>query len=85
MPTLSNLAVRDIETVLHPNTNLATLPQTGPLILERGEGCFVYDTDGKAYLEGMAGLWCTSLGYGNEELADTAAAQMRKLPYSHLF
>ena len=30
MPTLSNLAVRDIETVLHPNTNLATLPQVGP-------------------------------------------------------
>jgi 4-aminobutyrate---pyruvate transaminase len=85
MPTLSNLAVRDIETVLHPNTNLATLPQVGPLILERGEGCWVYDTDGKAYLEGMAGLWCTSLGYGNEELVEAAAAQMRKLSYSHLF
>jgi 4-aminobutyrate---pyruvate transaminase len=85
MPTLSNLAVRDIETVLHPNTNLATLPQTGPLILERGEGCWVYDTEGKPYLEGMAGLWCTSLGYGNEELVEAAAAQMRKLSYSHLF
>src|SRR5215207_423557 len=85
MPTLSNLAVRDIETVLHPNTNLATLPQVGPLILERGQGCWVYDTDGKPYLEGMAGLWCTSLGYGNEELVEAAAAQMRKLSYSHLF
>ena len=85
MPQLSNLAVRDIETVLHPNTNLATLPQTGPLILERGAGCWVYDTDGKAYIEGMAGLWCTSLGYGNEELVETAAAQMRKLAYGHLF
>src|SRR5215204_1877977 len=85
MPALSNLAVRDIETVLHPNTNLATLPQVGPLILERGKGVWLYDTDGKGYLDGMAGLWCTSLGYGNEELVETAAAQMRKLSYSHLF
>jgi len=33
----------------------------------------------------MAGLWCTALGYGNEELVEAAAAQMRKLPFSHLF
>jgi 4-aminobutyrate--pyruvate transaminase len=85
MATLSNLVARDIETVLHPNTNLATLPQTGTLIIERGEGCWVTDNEGKRYLEGMAGLWCTSLGYGNEELVETAAAQMRKLSYAHLF
>jgi 4-aminobutyrate---pyruvate transaminase len=85
MPALSNLAVRDIETVAHPYTNLATLPQVGPLIIERGKGCWVYDTEGKPYLEGMAGLWCASLGYGNEELVETAAAQMRKLSYAHLF
>jgi 4-aminobutyrate--pyruvate transaminase len=85
MPTLSNLAVRDIETVLHPNTNLATLPEVGPLIFERAKGVWVYDTDGKGYIDGMAGLWCTSLGYGNEELVETAAAQMRKLSYAHLF
>jgi 4-aminobutyrate---pyruvate transaminase len=85
MTTLSNIVARDIETVLHPNTNLATLPQTGTLIIERGEGCWVTDNQGKRYLEGMAGLWCTSLGYGNEELVETAAAQMRKLSYAHLF
>jgi 4-aminobutyrate--pyruvate transaminase len=82
---LSNLAVRDIETVAHPYTNLATLRENGPLILERGQGVYVYDTDGKAYIEGMAGLWCTALGYGNEELVEAAAAQMRKLPFAHLF
>jgi 4-aminobutyrate---pyruvate transaminase len=85
MTILSNLAMRDIETLAHPNTNLATLRDTGPLVLEHGKGVFVYDSDGKAYLEGMAGLWCTALGYGNEELADTAAAQMKKLPFSHLY
>jgi 4-aminobutyrate--pyruvate transaminase len=85
MPTLSNAVKRDIETVLHPYTNLATLPETGTLILERGEGCFVIDNEGRRYLEGMAGLWCTALGYGNEELVEAAATQMRKLSYSHLF
>src|SRR5712672_2727127 len=81
----SNLAVRDIETLAHPYTNLATMRDTGPLVLERGQGVFVYDSDGKAYIEGMAGLWCTALGWGNEELVEAAAAQMRKLPFGHLF
>jgi 4-aminobutyrate--pyruvate transaminase len=85
MPPLSNLAVRDIETLIHPYTQLAALRETGPLILERGKGVFVYDSEGKAYIEGMAGLWCTALGYGNEELVEAAAAQMRKLPFAHLF
>jgi 4-aminobutyrate---pyruvate transaminase len=82
---LSNLAVRDIETIAHPYTNLATLRDSGPLILERGQGVFVYDTEGKAYIEGMAGLWCTALGYGNAELVEAATAQLRKLPFGHLF
>ena len=85
MAVLSNLAVRDIETLVHPYTNLATLRETGPLILERGQGVWVYDTDGKGYIEGMAGLWCTALGHGNEELIEAASAQMRKLSFAHLF
>jgi 4-aminobutyrate--pyruvate transaminase len=82
---LSNLAVRDIETLVHPYTNLATHRETGPLVLESGKGIFVYDSNGKEYIEGMAGLWCTALGYSNQELVDTAAEQMRKLPFTHLF
>jgi 4-aminobutyrate---pyruvate transaminase len=70
---------------VHPYTNLASFRGTGPLIFERGQGVFVYDTEGKPYIEGMAGLWCTSLGYGNEELVEAAAAQMRKLSFAHLF
>ena len=81
----SNLASRDIETLIHPYTNLATFRETGPLIIERGQGIYLYDTSGKSYIDGMAGLWCTALGWGNEELAETAAAQMRKLAFAHLF
>src|SRR6202030_1710455 len=82
---LSNLATRDVETLVHPYTNLSGFRDTGPLIVERGQGVYVYDTDGKPYIEAMAGLWCTALGYGNEELVEAAAAQMRKLSYGHLF
>jgi 4-aminobutyrate--pyruvate transaminase len=85
MPPLSNLATRDVETLVHPYVNLASFRDNGPLIIERGQGVYVYDTEGKAYIEGMAGLWCTALGYGNEELVEAAATQMRKLSFAHLF
>ncbi|WP_137390710.1 aminotransferase [Rhodoligotrophos defluvii] len=85
MTQLSNLAVRDIETLIHPYTNLATHREAGPLVLERGKGIYVYDSEGKEYIEGLAGLWCTALGYGNEELVEAAAKQMRELAYTHLF
>ncbi len=85
MPPLSNLATRDVETLVHPYINLASFRETGPLIIERAQGVHVYDTQGKGYIEGMAGLWCTALGYGNEELVEAAATQMRKLSFAHLF
>lgn len=85
MDQLSNMAVRDIETVIHPYTNLATHREQGPFIIEEGKGIYVYDEKGKPYIEGLAGLWCTSLGYGNEELVETAANQMRRLSYTHIF
>jgi 4-aminobutyrate---pyruvate transaminase len=82
---LSNMAVRDIETVIHPYTNLARHRETGPLILNEGRGIYLYDDKGKRYIEGLAGLWCTALGYGNEELADAAAGAMRKLSFTSVF
>lgn len=85
MAPLSNIATRAVETLIHPYTNLAAFREMGPVVIERGKGVWLYSTDGKAYLEGMAGLWCTSLGYGNEELVEAAAAQMRKVAYTHLY
>jgi 4-aminobutyrate--pyruvate transaminase len=82
---LSNMAVRDIETVIHPYTNLARHRETGPLILNEGRGIYLYDDTGKRYIEGMAGLWCTALGYGNEEIVEAAANAMRKVSFTHAF
>ncbi len=70
---------------VHPFTNLRAQEQKGAMIIERGKGCYVWDVDGNKYLEGMAGLWCTNLGFGNERLAQVAADQLRKLSYFHNF
>jgi 4-aminobutyrate---pyruvate transaminase len=85
MKTLSNSEMRDVETLLHPTTNLATHRTNGPLMLERAEGIHIYDTSGRRYIEGLAGLWCSSLGYGNKELIEAATEQMHKLSFTHLF
>lgn len=69
--------------LIYPTTNLKNTDEK--LSIERGEGVYVYDSNGKQYLEGMAGLWCTALGYGNKELIDTTTEQMSKLAYSHMF
>ena len=68
--------------VLYPSTNLAATEQ---LSIERGEGVYVYDNQGKRYLEGLAGLWCTALGYGNQELIQATSEAMSKIAYTHLF
>ena len=68
--------------VIYPTTNLKATEQ---LVIERGEGVYVYDNQGKQYLEGLAGLWCTGLGYGNREVIDTISEQLGKLSYTHMF
>jgi adenosylmethionine-8-amino-7-oxononanoate aminotransferase len=51
-------------------------------VIERGEGCYVWDLDGKRYLDALSGLFCVNIGYSHgEEIGEAAAAQMRELPY----
>ncbi|MDP6415542.1 MAG: aminotransferase class III-fold pyridoxal phosphate-dependent enzyme, partial [Gammaproteobacteria bacterium] len=71
-----------MNSIIYPTTNLRHVEE---LNIVRGEGIYVYDADGKQYLEGLAGLWCASLGYGNEELIDAIDSQLKTLSYSHLF
>ncbi len=82
---IDNQGARDIASLLHPFTNLALHEETGPLIVDRGQGVHVYDTAGRRYIEGLAGLWCASFGFGEEELIKAAVDQMRRLPYYHGF
>ena len=80
-----NVDLIDKDNLFHPITNLKAHTSEDILIIDRGEGVYVYDTNGKKYLEGLAGLWCSSLGYGVEELGEAAKEQMNKLGYSSLF
>jgi 4-aminobutyrate--pyruvate transaminase len=78
-------ARRDQSFHLHPATNLRTVQKEGPLVITRGEGVYVHDDEGRRYIEGMAGLWCASLGFSERRLADAAYRQMCELPFYHSF
>jgi 4-aminobutyrate--pyruvate transaminase len=83
--SFSPAARRDMTYHLHPTTNLALVQTEGPLVIQRGEGVYVYDEAGRRYIEGMAGLWCAGLGFSERRLAEAAYRQMLELPYYHSF
>tara|TARA_Y100000994_G_C15690445_1_gene441351 strand:- start:62 stop:1414 length:1353 start_codon:yes stop_codon:yes gene_type:complete len=68
--------------LIYPTTNFKAIEQ---ISIDRGDGCYVWDTNGNKYLEGLSGLWCTALGYANQELIDVTAEQMKRLTFSHMF
>ena len=76
---------RDIAAHLHGYTNALTHSDVGPLIIENGKGVHVWDNSGNQYIEAMAGLWSTALGFSEQRLVDVATKQMQKLPYYHTF
>ena len=84
-PGANSLSRRDADSVFHPYTNAVANERDGPLVITRGKGVEVWDEDGNSYIEGMSGLWCASLGFGEDRLADAAARQMRTLPFYHGF
>lgn len=71
-----------MSSIIYPVTNLAAVEQ---LNIVSGKGVYVFDDAGNQYLEGLSGLWCSALGYGNEELIAAINTQLKTLSYSHLF
>ena len=82
---MNSAASRDIAYHVHGYTNLKKHEQSGPMIITSGSGIRVTDDNGKSYIEGLSGLWCTSLGFQEERLIEAATAAMKKLPYYHGF
>ncbi|NCF63278.1 MAG: aminotransferase class III-fold pyridoxal phosphate-dependent enzyme, partial [Gammaproteobacteria bacterium] len=71
---------------MHPFTDHKELGEKGGTrIITRADGVYIYDSEGRKILDGMAGLWCVNLGYGRQELVDAAARQMQELPYYNSF
>ena len=84
LPTAELQAI-DAAHHLHPFTATKALNAKGARVITRADGVYLWDSDGNRILDGMAGLWCVNVGYGRAELADVAAAQMRRLPYYNTF
>ncbi|UUD63117.1 aspartate aminotransferase family protein [Pseudomonas seleniipraecipitans] len=70
---------------IHAFLDQKTLNEKGALVIAKGQGLNLWDTEGKRYLDGMSGLWCTALGYGRADLNAAAARQLEELPYYNLF
>ena len=86
MNTRSNsLHETDIAYQVHPYTNARAHEEQGPMIITKGDGCYVYDSEGKKYLEGLAGLWSVAVGFSQPRLVEAAAKQMSELPYIQNF
>lgn len=75
----------DLAHHVHPFTDPKVLQAKGIRVITRGEGVYVWDSDGNRILDGMAGLWCVNVGYGRRELVEAAARQMEALPYYNSF
>ncbi|MCC7058684.1 MAG: aspartate aminotransferase family protein [Burkholderiaceae bacterium] len=75
----------DAEHFLHPFTDFKDLARRGARVIVRGQGIYVWDSEGARLLDAMSGLWCVNVGYGRRELADAAHRQMMELPFYNSF
>lgn len=75
----------DTQHLIHSEIKFKDVVQRGPVIISRGQGSTVYDTEGRAYLDAQGGLGLTNIGYGRREPAEAAARQMEKLMYYHTY
>jgi adenosylmethionine-8-amino-7-oxononanoate transaminase len=82
---IRDLAIAHQKSLWTPFIRMETVLENGPLIFERGDGVYLYDTSGRQYLDGHASLWLMNVGYGRTEIADAAYAQMRKLAFFSMF
>jgi putrescine aminotransferase len=71
---------------IHPFTQTEALNREGVRVITRAKGIYVWDSEGHKLIDGMAGLWCVQLGYGDRELARAGSEALKTLPYyNHFF
>lgn len=76
---------KDRDHFIHPWTDFSTFKEEGSLVIAESEGCYVFDSEGNKYLDGIGGLWCVNIGYGSDEMAQAIADQARRMAYYSTF
>ncbi len=74
----------DKKYVWHPFTQMAEYVKFEPIVIERGKGCWLYDTDGKRYLDAVGSIWCNVHGHNVKELNEAICNQLEKIAHSTL-
>jgi adenosylmethionine-8-amino-7-oxononanoate transaminase len=82
--SIRKLKKMDQELVWHPFTQMREYAQEEPLIVERGEGCYLYDIEGKRYLDGVSSLWVNVHGHRKAEVDRAVCGQLEKVAHSTL-
>jgi len=67
---------------IHPWDDIVKLGNNERTVVDKGDGVYVYDSDGKRLLDGPAGMWCVNIGHGREEMARAVYDQIMQLPYT---
>lgn len=75
---------KDLQHLWHPFTQMSDWHQDNPLIIERGEGNFLIDIEGKKYLDGISSLWVTIHGHRKKEIDEAIKQQVDKISHSTL-
>ncbi len=81
----TGLAAKHQRALWTPFQQMQTVLDQGPLIFDRGEGVYLYDVNGRRYLDAHASLWLMNVGFGRTEIADAAYRQMQKFAFFSLF
>ena len=68
-----------------PYTQMSSLATTGPIVIDRAEGIYVWDESGRRYLDAHAGLWLSNIGYGRSEIIQAVTQQAQKLSWFSSF
>ena len=82
--TAGGWARRDAAAVWHGFTQMAVYEDSAPVIVERGEGNYLYDTDGRRYLDAISSLWVITLGHADGDLNRAAREQLDRISHSTL-
>ncbi|ALK99065.1 aminotransferase [Massilia sp. WF1] len=70
---------------LHPFTDHGALRDRGARVMVRGDGIYLWDSEGRKLIDGMSGLWCVNVGYGRASITAAVARQMDTLPFYNSF